>query len=129
MGLNLFEALERAEEIPTLGRAAGKIAPFVDLIHHFRKVCANEGLSALLQEIITETGYVEELKVEGTDEAQARIENIDELITKVVSYEQETDEPTLSGFLEEVALVGVPECLSFRHGGWSFPVLYEHHGG
>ena len=104
MGLNLFEALER-EEIPTLGRAAGKIAPFVDLIHHFRKVCANEGLSALLQEIITETGYVEELKVEGTDEAQARIENIDELITKVVSYEQETDEPTLSGFLEEVALV------------------------
>ena len=78
-----------------LGRAAGKIAPFVDLIHHFRKVCANEGLSALLQEIITETGYVEELKVEGTDEAQARIENIDELITKVVSYEQETDEPTL----------------------------------
>lgn len=105
MGLNLFEALERAEEIPTLGRAAGKIAPFVDLIHHFRKVCANEGLSALLQEIITETGYVEELKVEGTDEAQARIENIDELITKVVSYEQETDEPTLSGFLEEVALV------------------------
>lgn len=105
MGLNLFEALERAEEIPTLGRAAGKIAPFVDLIHHFRRVCANEGLSALLQEIITETGYVEELKVEGTDEAQARIENIDELITKVVSYEQETDEPTLSGFLEEVALV------------------------
>lgn len=95
MGLNLFEALERAEEIPTLGRAAGKIAPFVDLIHHFRRVCANEGLSALLQEIITETGYVEELKVEGTDEAQARIENIDELITKVVSYEQETDEPTL----------------------------------
>lgn len=68
-------------------------------------MCANEGLSALLQEIITETGYVEELKVEGTDEAQARIENIDELITKVVSYEQETDEPTLSGFLEEVALV------------------------
>ena len=57
---------------------------FVDPIHHFRKVCANEGLSALLQEIITETGYVEELKVEGTDEAQARIENIDELITKVV---------------------------------------------
>ena len=36
MGLNLFEALERAEEIPTLGRAAGKIVPFVDLIHHFR---------------------------------------------------------------------------------------------
>lgn len=112
MGLNLFEALEKADEIPTLGRAAGKIAPFVELIHHFRSVCANEGVSALLQEIIDETGYVEELKLEGTDEAKARIENIDELITKVVSYEQEAEEPSLSGFLEEVALVADIDSLA-----------------
>ena len=112
MGLNLFEALEKADEIPTLGRAAGKIAPFVALIHHFRSVCANEGVAALLQEIIDETGYVEELKLEGTDEAKARIENIDELITKVVSYEQEAEEPSLSGFLEEVALVADIDSLA-----------------
>ena len=112
MGLNLFEALEKADEIPTLGRAAGKIAPFVELIHHFRSVCANEGVAALLQEIIDETSYVEELKLEGTDEAKARIENIDELITKVVSYEQEAEEPSLSGFLEEVALVADIDSLA-----------------
>ena len=112
MGLNLFKALEKADEIPTLGRAAGKIAPFVELIHHFRSVCANEGVAALLQEIIDETGYVEELKLEGTDEAKARIENIDELITKVVSYEQEAEEPSLSGFLEEVALVADIDSLA-----------------
>ena len=112
MGLNLFEALEKADEIPTLGRAAGKIAPFVELIHHFRSVCANEGVAALLQEIIDETGYVEALKLEGTDEAKARIENIDELITKVVSYEQEAEEPSLSGFLEEVALVADIDSLA-----------------
>ena len=112
MGLNLFEALEKADEIPTLGRAAGKIAPFVELIHHFRSVCANEGVAALLQEIIDETGYVEELKLEGTDEAKARIENIDELITKVVSYEQEAEEPSLSEFLEEVALVADIDSLA-----------------
>ncbi len=112
MGWNLFEALEKADEIPTLGRAAGKIAPFVELIHHFRSVCANEGVAALLQEIIDETGYVEELQLEGTDEAKARIENIDELITKVVSYEQEAEEPSLSGFLEEVALVADIDSLA-----------------
>lgn len=112
MSLNLFEALEKADEIPTLGRAAGKIAPFVELIHHFRSVCANEGVAALLQEIIDETGYVDELKLEGTDEAKARIENIDELITKVVSYEQEAVEPSLSGFLEEVALVADIDSLA-----------------
>ena len=46
-----------------------------------------------------------ELKAEGTEEADARIENIDELITKIVSYEEENEDPTLSGFLEEVALI------------------------
>ena len=48
---------------------------------------------------------MKELEAEGTDEAIARIENIDELITKAVTYEESTDEPSLSGFLEEVALV------------------------
>lgn len=104
-GMNLFEALERVQEIPSLGRAVSKITPFVDLIHHFREVCANRGLACLLQEIIDATGYVEELKAENTEEARGRIDNIDELLSKVVSYEQEAEEPTLSGFLEEVALV------------------------
>ena len=49
--------------------------------------------------------YVKELEAEGTDEAEARIENIDELLSKVVSYEESEEHPTLSGFLEEVALV------------------------
>ena len=61
--------------------------------------------SALLEDIIEETGYVDELKAEGTEEAESRIENINELITKIVSYEEENEEPTLSGFLEEVALI------------------------
>ena len=62
-------------------------------------------MSDLLDEIIEETGYVKELEAEDTDEARARIENIDELISKVVAYEEDTQHPTLSGFLEEVALV------------------------
>lgn len=103
--VNLFEALEHTDRIPSLGRAAAKITPFVELIYHFREVAANQGVSMLLQDIIEKTGYVEELKLENTDESKARIENIDELLSKVVSYEQETEEPTLSGFLEEVALV------------------------
>ncbi len=104
-GFDLFSALEQAEEVPGLGRAAAKIKPFVDLIHSLRQVAANEGVSALMTAIVERTGYVMELEAEGTDEAKARIENIDELFTKVVTYEQETEEPTLSGFLQDVALV------------------------
>ena len=59
----------------------------------------------LLETILDETGYVKELEAEGTEEAEARIENIDELISKVASYEESEEHPTLSGFLEEVALV------------------------
>ena len=64
-----------------------------------------DSVSQLIQAIIDETGYVDELKAEGTDEAEQRIENIDELINKAVDYEQGEENPTLSGFLEEVALV------------------------
>lgn len=109
--IHLFEALEHAERIPSLGRATAKIMPFVELIYHFRKVSEEEGVSKLLQEIIEQTGYVSELQAENTDEAKARIENIDELLSKVVSYEQETDDATLSGFLEEVALVADIDAL------------------
>ena len=62
-------------------------------------------MAELLEEIIKETGYVSELEAEGTDEAQARIENIDELISKAVAYDEGTEQPSLNGFLEEVALV------------------------
>lgn len=59
----------------------------------------------LIQNIIEDTGYVRELEAEHTPEADARIENIDELISKAVTYEESAEAPTLSGFLEEVALV------------------------
>ena len=103
--LNFYQALERAREIPGLGRAAGKMEPFVDLIASLRELAALGGVSAVLEEVLEQTGYVRELEAEDTPEAQARIENIDELMNKAISYEQENEEPTLSGFLEEVALV------------------------
>ena len=59
----------------------------------------------LLNKVIDQTGYVRELEAENTEEARNRIDNINELITKVVTYEEGADEPTLSGFLSDVALV------------------------
>lgn len=103
--ISFYNALRQAEQITSLGRAAAKVAPFVTFIQTLRSKVEILSPSELLKDIIDSTGYVKELEAEGTEEAEARIENIDELITKVVSYEEENDEPTLSGFLEEVALV------------------------
>jgi DNA helicase-2/ATP-dependent DNA helicase PcrA len=55
---------------------------------------------------------VKELEAEGTDEARGRIENIDELMNKITDYEAEEDTPTLSGFLENVALVADIDSLN-----------------
>ena len=103
--LTFYNALKMAEEIGTIGRASAKIRPFVMLIQGMRSKLPYISVSELLQEIIEETGYVRELEAENTEEAQQRIENIDELISKAVTYEESEEEPTLSGFLEEVALV------------------------
>lgn len=103
--LTFYNALKMAEEIGTIGRASAKIRPFVILIQSMRSKLPYISVSELLQEIIEETGYVRELEAENTEEAQQRMENIDELISKAVTYEESEEEPTLSGFLEEVALV------------------------
>ncbi len=104
-GISFYQALRGAPEIPSIGRAAAKIEPFVTFIQAMRSKAGLLPVSALLQEIIDTTGYIEELEAEGTDEAKARIENIEELQGKVLTYEEKEPEPTLSGFLEEVALV------------------------
>ena len=103
--ISFYQALRMAEDIPTIGKSAVKIRPFVNFIQVMRSKMNLMSVSDLLKEVIDETGYVRELEAEGTDEAIARIENIDELISKVVAYEESEEHPTLSGFLEEVALV------------------------
>ena len=103
--ISFYNALRAAEEIPSLGRSAAKVSPFVTFIQTLRTQQEYFSVEELLKEIIEQTGYVKELEAEDTEEARARIENIDELISKVASYEEEAENPTLSGFLEEVALV------------------------
>ncbi len=103
--ISFYTALRAASEIPSIGRASVKIQPFVKFIQVMRSKVGEIPLSDLLQEIIDTTGYVSDLEAEDTEEAHARIENIEELQGKVMTYEQNEEQPTLSGFLEEVALV------------------------
>ena len=104
--LDFYTALRHASDIPGMGKAAEKIRPFVLFIQSMRaKLDNGYTLTQLILDIIETTGYVDELEAEGTEEAQDRIENIDELISKISSYEEGEEHPTLSGFLEEVALV------------------------
>lgn len=103
--MSFYDALEMADQIPSLGRSAVKLEPFVTMIRAFRGKMEFYSLEELLQDILDSTGYVKELETSGEEDAKERIENINELISKVVAYEETAQEPSLSGFLEEVALV------------------------
>lgn len=103
--ISFYEALSESSRIPGGGRAAAKIESFVTLIRTLRTQEDYFGVQELLQEVIDRTGYVKELEAEDTEESRARIENIDELINKAASYEESAEEPSLEGFLSEVALV------------------------
>ena len=109
MGISLYEALRVAEEVPSIGRSLSKIDGFVTFIQMLKSKADVMTVEEILQEVIDSTGYVAELEAEDTEESRARIENIDELISKTVDYQEAMEEQnqpaTLSGFLEEVALV------------------------
>ncbi len=105
MGISFFEACCVSEEALGVGRASTKVNSFVQFIHLLRVKLEYVSLSQLMDEILEDTGYLAELKAEDTDESRARIENIDELISKITAYEDESEEPSLGEFLEEVALV------------------------
>ncbi len=103
--ISFFEALKIADKIPAIGRSSVKLEGFVNLIRVFQSKIGYISLTELLEEIIEETGYRIELEAEGTEEALGRLENIDELISKMADYEENTEDASLSGFLEEVALI------------------------
>ncbi len=109
MNISFYDALRVAEEVPSIGRSLSKIDGFVTFIQSLKSKAQAYTVTELLEEIIDLTGYVDELKAEDTEESRARIENIDELISKTVSYQEtmtaEGREATLSGFLEEIALI------------------------
>ena len=106
--VSFYNALKHAEGVPGIGRALSKISPFVSMIEILKQKSSSPeySLEDLINEVLDATGYVEELRSEDTEDAQARVENINELINKAVAYETNCEDiPTLSGFLEEVALV------------------------
>ncbi len=104
-GLSFYDSIREAEQIPALGKSTGKLTAFATMIQAFRSKQEVYSLTDLIKDIIVTTGYINELEDSDEEDAQNRIENIDELISKAASFEASADQPTLSDFLEEVALV------------------------
>lgn len=106
-GFSLYDSFCWAKAVPGLGKAAEKILKFTEQIEDFRARLGEETYSIheLIEDVLDETGYQKELEAEGEIEYQTRLENIEELINKAVSFEGDHEHPDINEFLEEVALV------------------------
>lgn len=108
-GIGFYDALSAPDLIPGIGRSASKLDSFAALIEYFKGRSEESGVTDLLTEVIEKTGYTESLEADDPEELEARVQNIDELVSKAAVYEESCSDrgerPTLSGFLEEVALV------------------------
>lgn len=102
---SFYNALRAVETIPGMGKSVLKLQNFVQMIQTFRSKQEFYSVTDLIKDVLETTGYTRELALEGTDEADERLENIDELLNKAAAYDESAEEPTLNGFLEEVALV------------------------
>ena len=134
--IGFYEALKQAEDIPGLGRSASKITPFTDLIRLFRTELHELSIVRLINDIIEKTGYMDYLaENDSPEEVEERRANIDELISKAATYEDGEETPTLSGFLEEVALVADIDNMDDNNNvvslmtlhsakGLEFPIVY-----
>lgn len=104
LGLSLFEVLENSADYPALSRASSKLKQFTDMINGFIEMSKDVSIHALCEEVVNTSGYMAALIAAGPTE-QDRVENVKELSSSILQYELENDEPTLSGYLEEIALV------------------------
>ncbi len=104
LGISLFEVFKTAGDYPMLSRASAKLNDFCRVIDELRAVAENEPLNELFAQLIEKSGYVKALEAMGEEERD-RIDNVNEFSSSIVQYELENESPSLSGFLEEIALV------------------------
>lgn len=105
LGLSLFEVLDTADQFAPLARTAANLKEFCSMIKSLTALSEQMSISELLCELLEKSGYRTSLMTDTDPKNSERLANVDEFVNTVKQYELENDEPSLSAFLEEIALV------------------------
>ena len=104
--LNMWDALSEVRSIPTLTpRNVSCIDPFVQLMENLMILSETTPVSMLIETILEDTGYMDQLKKSNEIEDKSRIENLKELVSDAVDFEKNSEDKSLSAYLEKVSLV------------------------
>ena len=123
VGVSIYEVIHEAEHYPLLGRATNKLYAFCDMIDELTEFSKSAPIHELFERLIEKTGYVDYLLAQG-EEGRERLENVKELATNIKQYENENEEASLSGFLEEVALIS--DIDSYEEGADAVVLMTVH---
>lgn len=105
-GMDFYETARLSKELSVVGNGpATKVVDFILMIDRFRTLASMVSITELLEEVIDTINYYDYIKQEYSEDADDRIANIGEIISKTATYMKEAEEPSLGGFLEEVTLV------------------------
>ena len=102
-GVSLWQVISQPEGYPALQKAGAKLGAFTALIRDLQAMSGMD-LGAFYEIVMERTGYAAMLQVKPDVENRTRLENIRELLTSIKGYMENTDSPSLAGFLDEIAL-------------------------
>ena len=105
LGIPLYEIFANAREYAAVTRAAAKLEEFVRVIDELTALADELSVSELFEQMLEKTGYRNALLIENTEEARERLENVKEFASTIKQYEDESQTPSLTEFLEQIALV------------------------
>ena len=105
LGITLYEVLKTADQYEVLKRTSGKLIQFTAMMDRLMSLSETEGLPELYDSIIDETGYVKAIFGPIPKSSNDRMQNINELKSNLVRYEEDNEDATLNDYLEEIALL------------------------
>lgn len=135
-GYSILESAFHCDENPELSMSARtKIKQFTDIISNLLELSNTVGVADLLEETVNQTGYLEMLKTGNVQNAESRIENLQELISSAVEFEKNSDDQSLQAYLETISLTNETDKYDDQDGkillmtlhnakGLEFPVVF-----
>jgi len=125
-GISLWEAIGRADEAGLATASLRAVQSLHGLLQSLQAGALELSVSELLERVLERSGYVDALEAERTIEARGRIENLEELVGVAHEYEAESEEPSLSSFLQEISLYSDQDALHDDDGGGQVTLMTLH---
>jgi DNA helicase-2/ATP-dependent DNA helicase PcrA len=125
-GIALWEAMTRVDEVGLAPASQKNVQAFVNLMQSLMAGALDMSVTEVVERVLERSGYLESLEAERTIEARGRIENLEELVGVAREYDEGAQEPSLSGFLQEISLYSDQDALRDPDSGGQVTLMTLH---